>query len=117
MSFNPCIKVYKLMLGFDRVWFFTGGWAIDLFIGKQTRSHQDIDIALFRNDQHSLKEYLNDWEFKKVVKGEFLSWEDEFLELLIHEVHASNKQNGNKLEILLNETDNKDWRFRRNMSI
>jgi hypothetical protein len=45
MSFNPCIKVYKLMSGCDRTWFIAGGWAIDLFIGKQTRPHQDLEIA------------------------------------------------------------------------
>ena len=28
-------------------WAFCGGWAIDLFLGKQTREHSDIDICVF----------------------------------------------------------------------
>jgi len=104
MSFEQCHSITSLMSGFNKTWFFAGGWAIDLFIGRETRQHQDIEIALFRKDQLNLKEYLKEWDFKKVIKGKFYAWENEFLELPIHEVHALNKSNGDKLEVLLNET-------------
>lgn len=42
---------------------------------------------------------------------------DEFLELPIHEIHATNKLNGDKLEVLLNEAEDKDWQFRRDLRI
>lgn len=78
------------------------------FIGKETRVHKDIEFAVFRKDQLYLKDYLKEWEFKKVIKGEFHTWENEFLELPIHEIHASNMLNGDKIEILLNETKEND---------
>ena len=117
MSFEQCQKITNLMSGFNKTWFFAGGWAIDLFIGRETRQHQDIEIALFRKDQLNLKEHLNEWDFKKVVKGKFYTWENEFLELPIHEIHALNKSNGDKLEVLLNETKDYDWKFRRDLRI
>lgn len=117
MSFEQCQSINSLMTGFDRTWFFVGGWAIDLFVGKETRVHQDLEFAIFRKDQIYLKEYLEGWEFKRVIKGEFHSWENEFLELPIHEIHASKVLNGDNIEILLNETKENDWTFRRDLRI
>jgi hypothetical protein len=117
MSFEQCQSITYLMEEFNKTWFFAGGWAIDLFIGKETREHKDIEIAVFRKDQLYLKEYLKDWKFQKVIKGEFHPWEDEFLELPIHEIHGSNKFNRDQIEILLNETQESDWKFRRDLRI
>ncbi|MDI7744197.1 hypothetical protein QMK38_19480 [Lysinibacillus fusiformis] len=117
MSFVQCQSVTSLMARFDKTWFIAGGWAIDLFIGKETREHKDLEIALFRKDQLYLKTYLTEWDFKKVIKGEFYNWENEFLELPIHEIHAANKLNGDEIEILLNETNDSDWEFRRDLRI
>ncbi|MEH7455440.1 nucleotidyltransferase domain-containing protein [Gottfriedia acidiceleris] len=47
MSFEQCYKVYKLMKDFNNGWYIAGGWAIDLFLEKQTRNHHDIEIATF----------------------------------------------------------------------
>lgn len=117
MSFEQCQRITTLMSGFNKTWFIAGGWAIDLFIGRETRQHQDIEIALFRKDQLNLKEYLKDWDFKKVIKGRLNTWGNEFLELPIHEIHALNKSNGDKVEVLLNETRDYDWKFRRDLTI
>ncbi|MGM7635027.1 nucleotidyltransferase domain-containing protein [Bacillus sp. Hm123] len=117
MSFEQCQRINSLMAGFDRTWFFVGGWAIDLFVGKETRKHQDIEFAIFRKDQIYLKNYLKGWKYKKVIKGEFHAWGNEFLELPIHEIHASNGLNDENIEILLNETKEDNWTFRRDLRI
>jgi len=39
--------------------------AIDLFLGKETSDHHDIEIGIFREDQIELKKFLRNWEFKK----------------------------------------------------
>ena len=46
-----------------------GGWAIDLFLGRETRNHQDIDIAIFREDQFELRRHLANWKWEKTVNG------------------------------------------------
>lgn len=87
------------------------------FSRKETRDHHDIEIGIFREDQIKLKQFLSNWEFKKVVKGEFISWNNEYLELPVHEIHAINNMNKQELEILLNESDVDNWRFRRDLRI
>jgi hypothetical protein len=39
-------------------WWVAGGWAIEAFTGRE-RSHEDIDIAIFRRDAKSLSDYLD----------------------------------------------------------
>jgi hypothetical protein len=33
------LQIKELMRDFQPNWFVAGGWAIDLFLGKETRSH------------------------------------------------------------------------------
>ncbi|MHC5671583.1 nucleotidyltransferase domain-containing protein [Nostoc sp.] len=88
-SFSELVELSGLLNDFRQPWFVAGGWAIDLFIGDVTRVHKDIEIAIFRKDQSSLREYLFGWEFTKVVDGKMEPWnENEWLELPIHEIHA-----------------------------
>ena len=113
------LKVARLLAGFEKSWFVAGGWALDLFLGKVTREHKDIEIAIFRCDQLTLRNYLKGWEFKKVVpepKMHSELWKkDEWLDLPLHEIHAENKDSDlSHLEILLNESSDDKWRFRRN---
>jgi len=111
-----CRKVEGWMCGHDRPWGIAGGWAIDLFVGNQTRDHSDIEIAIHREEQHELRVTLADWSFQKVVKGELIKWESETLKLPIHELHGVNRT-GEHLEVLLNEVENDQWIFRRNPAI
>jgi len=105
------------MSDFNKPWFFAGGWAIDLFMEKENRQHCDVEIAIFREDQFHLKEYLKGWEFNKVVNGKFHPWENGFLKLPIHELYAINSYSGCELEILLNEKEENEWRFRRDLEV
>lgn len=117
MSFEKCKSLNTLMTEFNRTWFIAGGWAIDLFIGTETRDHGDIEFSVFRKDQVYLKKHFKGWNFNKVVKGKFHTWNNEFLELPVHEIHASNIINNEKIEILLNETKDNSWIFRRDSRI
>ncbi|MEB7784250.1 nucleotidyltransferase domain-containing protein [Mammaliicoccus sciuri] len=117
MTFQECEKLNLLMKNFNKCWFIAGGWALDLYVGKKTRHHEDIEIGIFRNDQLYLKNYFKGWKFKKVVNGQFYEWGDEFLELPIHEVYIINKDTDVYIEILLNEFKNNEWIYRRDIRI
>jgi hypothetical protein len=121
-SFEEPLKVFKLLAGFEKPWFVAGGWAVDLFLGKVTRKHEDIEIAIFRCDQMALRNYLKGWEFKKVIPEPKMHTElwngDEWLDLQVHEIHAENSSSDlSHLEILFNESSGNEWRFRRNPNI
>jgi hypothetical protein len=53
--------VRDLLHGFDRPWFLCGGWAVDAWLGRQTRDHWDVDIAVFHHDQHAIFEHFRGW--------------------------------------------------------
>src|SRR5918993_2466527 len=38
-------------------WFF-GGWAVDLWVGRLTRPHEDIDVLVWRRDEQRIHEAL-----------------------------------------------------------
>ena len=107
------------MKDFNPLWFIAGGWSIDLFLGKITRPHDDIEIAVFRQNQLELQRYLHDWTLKKAENGELLNWNNnEFLELPVHEIHCFHEKSDSPfLEILLNEKSGNNWVFRRNKQI
>ena len=43
-------------------WWIAGGWALDLFLGVQTRAHEDIDVLFLRRDQHEIRARLQGWD-------------------------------------------------------
>jgi hypothetical protein len=55
------LYVRDLLAGLTVPWFLCGGWAADLWLGRQTRPHFDVDIAVGHDDQHALFEYLPGW--------------------------------------------------------
>ena len=44
-------------------WAFCGGYALDLFLNRETRKHSDIDICVFENDRELILDYMlsHDW--------------------------------------------------------
>jgi hypothetical protein len=115
-SIEKCNLLYETMKGFDRPWAIAGGWSTDLFLGKATREHDDIEIIVFRNDQIAVRQYLIGWTFTKVENGIVTPWgHGEFLLPPIHETYA--ERWNEKIEILLNETDGDNWIYRRDSRI
>lgn len=102
-------------------WWIAGGWALDLYLKRETRPHADVDVALLRRDQELLHAYLRDWEFEYVdmhaeERRRWLPGEE--LELPIHEIWARrNSSAGWELEFVLNESDDSNWIFRRDRRI
>jgi hypothetical protein len=105
-DFLPLVSVQETLSGFTKPWFICGGWALDLFLGKKTREHSDVDIGIFRDDQLILRRYLYDWQWHKIDAEKEVPWpENELLSLPVHELDA--KKAKRNLEILLNEGSQK----------
>lgn len=97
-------------------WWVAGGWAIDLFLGRATRRHPDLDVALLRRDQHALHDCLPGWELRYATPEHTLeSWPPALtLELPVHGIWARRpKSRGWTCEFLLDEADGNEWRYRR----
>lgn len=117
--FAQPLHISAIMRDFKPSWFIAGGWAIDLFLGKETRAHQDIEVAVFRKDQTALHDYLDGWILRKIVNGEQIIWHQaEWLSLPTHEIHCFNvTTQPPQIEILLNESNETEWVYRRNRKI
>lgn len=113
------LQIASVMRDFKPSWFIAGGWAIDLFLEKETRLHHDIEIAIFRQDQAFLHFHFNDWLLQKIVNGERVLWHrDEWLTLPTHEIYCSNETAQQpQIEILLNESNETEWLYRRNRKV
>lgn len=97
-------------------WAVAGGWAIDLFLGRSTRPHADVDIAVWRDEQRELRRFLEPhWRVEVVDDHRLRPWAvDEWLALPLHEIHAQSRGEADRhLEFLLNERDASDWIYRR----
>ena len=58
-----------IMSAVDAPWWIAGGWAIDLFVGTQTRAHKDLDLGVRRADAARIIAALPAWEFFEVKDG------------------------------------------------
>lgn len=117
-QFAKTLQVLELMRQFPQQWFILGGWAVDLFLGSETREHDDLEIGIYRSDQNYLRNYLQSWTFTKQVDGALEDWrEGEWLETPIHEIHGTCRSGTDSLttlEILLQDETDSEWKFRRN---
>jgi hypothetical protein len=121
-NFSVPQNVARLLEGLQCRWGVAGGWALDLFLDRVTREHQDIEVAIFRKDQLILREYLSSrgWSLEYVRKGQLFPWPTgERLELPVHEIWCRPPDDGplHRLEVLLNEANDDAFVFRRDSRI
>jgi aminoglycoside-2''-adenylyltransferase len=111
----------EIMSGFPKPWWICGGWATDVFLGRETRRHDDLDVAVLRRDQHALHSYLRGWELRYATPEHTLEpWAGGWLDLPVHGIWARRSPSPTSAwvcEFLLNEAADDEWVFRRNDTI
>ncbi|PEZ03749.1 hypothetical protein CN326_17905 [Bacillus sp. AFS018417] len=110
--------IVEIMKNFKHPWFIAGGWAIDLGIGVVTRTHEDIDICIFREHAEEVFTYFSDWDIYVAIPGEgrvdpCLNLED--IALPRYGLHLYKEQDF--IEILLTDKENDKVLFRKNKTI
>lgn len=97
-------------------WGLAGGYAVAQFLGTAIRAHDDIDIVVFRDDQHGLHQWLVEWRlYAADPPGTLRPWNaSEWLTTGIHDIwgYHANAQAW-QLQIMLAETDGDQWVSRR----
>ncbi|MEX2158601.1 MAG: hypothetical protein WEB04_04285 [Dehalococcoidia bacterium] len=59
---QPVARIADVMSGFSGAWSLCGGWAVDAWLGRETRHHGDIDISVFEVDLPELLDHLAGWQ-------------------------------------------------------
>lgn len=107
-----------LMRGYERRWWVGGGWAIDLFLGRTTRPHDDVDVVVPRDEQQLVHAHFAGWDLQTAHEGRLTPWHGERLELPIHVIWCRpDPCSPWHLELLLMEVATGRWRFRRDPRI
>ncbi|MDE3096666.1 MAG: hypothetical protein KGK07_11800 [Chloroflexota bacterium] len=118
------------MAGYRGAWSICGGWAVDGWLGRPTRDHGDVDIAVFQDELDLLFEQLDGWQLiahdPNVAGNTSERWTGRPLDLPAH-IHARSPeardslperldtpaQQGFGLDIQLAERSEGDWIFSR----
>jgi aminoglycoside-2''-adenylyltransferase len=60
-------EVAALFTALQAPWWIAGGWAIDLFLGRETREHEDTDVQVLRRDQLAVRALLGGWDVQAAL--------------------------------------------------
>ena len=120
-TFAEVEKVASLLRDLPCEWYVCGGWAVDLFLGRVTRAHKDVDVSVARRNQLEVRQYMNarGWRLEKAHDGRLTPWEDgEFLSPPLHTVWCrSDAHEPDFVEFQLDEIDDERFAFRRDASV
>lgn len=108
----------ELLAGLDVSWWIAGGWAIDLFLGRQTRPHADLDIALLRGTEPALRDRLPTWDIQIAHEGQFIPWDGGPLSRPHHQFWARQDPGSRwAVEFMLEEHRDDVWIYRRDPAV
>lgn len=69
-------RVAERLIDVSAPWCVAAGWALDLFIGKATRAHDDIEIAVPRTSFDEVAAALHEYEWDVVGDGQVWPYAD-----------------------------------------
>jgi Aminoglycoside-2''-adenylyltransferase len=98
------------MSAFSRPWWVIGGWAVDSWLGRQSRDHPDVDIGIFRDDESEVFDHLADWHLVGHDTPDATHderWDGHELAFPAH-IHARHPQ-WPELDFNENERDGDEW--------
>ena len=105
-------------------WWIAGGWSLDLFMGSQTRDHDDIDIEFLRRDQQAVRSILHGWDIQEAhpelsSNWPFREWKlGRHLSFDVHDVWCRpSKAAPWTFQLMVADIDNDQWLFRRDARI
>ena len=74
MTAADVISIYTELEDLGITIWVDGGWGVDALLGKQTRAHKDLDIAVQQKDVAKLREILQGRGYKDIRLAEARPW-------------------------------------------
>ncbi|MFF0591460.1 nucleotidyltransferase domain-containing protein [Streptomyces sp. NPDC003781] len=111
-------KVAQQLAGIGTPWYVAAGWALDLFRGRQTRAHGDIEIAIPAASFPEVRHRFPGYVFDAVCSGRI--WEEATPEVLaaVHQAWLRDPATGNYLlDVFREPHDGDTWICRRDERI
>lgn len=101
-------------------WWIAGGWALDLFLGYESRPHDDTDVLVLRPDQLTVQRALAGWDLHAADPPKTLRpWlSGEELPVGVHDVWCRPSPSAPwALQLMLAETEGDEWVYRRDRRV
>lgn len=113
------VEVARRLEGTTARWAVVGGWAVDLFLRRQTRPHEDIEICVPRTDFPLLLAFFQDCELFTVFDGDVRRLRPtEPIPPHIHQIWIVERATGKwRLDVMLEPGDEETWIYRRDESL
>ncbi|MFD8788509.1 nucleotidyltransferase domain-containing protein [Kitasatospora sp. NPDC059599] len=111
-------EVARQLAGIDTPWYVAAGWALDLFLGRQTRAHGDLEIAIPAATFPEVRNRFPGFVFDAAGSGRI--WEDAAPEVLaaVHQTWLRDPATGNYLlDVFREPHDGDTWICRRDGTI
>ena len=111
-------EVARQLAGIATPWCVAAGWALDLFRGRQTREHGDIEVAIPAASFPEVRGRFLGYVFDGVGSGRI--WEDATPEVLaaVHQTWLRDPATGNYLlDVFREPHDGDTWIYRRDETI
>jgi len=108
----------RLFASLTSRWWIAGGWALDLFMGMESRPHGDLDIGVLRREAAQVIEALRDWELFEAQDGRLLRLHQREPRPQVNSLWCR-PRGGSRwvFELLLDDSDGEAWVFRRQRDI
>lgn len=104
-------------------WWIAGGWAIDLFLGRQSRPHEDVDVQVLREHQLEIRMLFEDWDMQAATpfppEWPFYEWEaGHILRPETHDVWCRPSKTAPwAIQLMIADSRGEQWVFRRNPEV
>ena len=70
MTSESVLDLYNWLKENGIIVWIAGGWCVDALIGRQTREHNDLDIAVHRKNNVGLRQLLENSGYKEEVRSD-----------------------------------------------
>ncbi|GGM56193.1 nucleotidyltransferase domain-containing protein [Dactylosporangium sucinum] len=113
----PPGEVARRLAGVRSPWYVAGGWALDLWLGAETRPHEDIEIGIPAGGFPEFRAALREYEFRVAGDGQLWPVDGPAFEAH-HQTWVSDPATGRfHLDIFREPHDGDVWICRRDASI
>ncbi|MEU7894202.1 amino acid transporter [Nonomuraea sp. NPDC049152] len=116
----PLAEVVELFQRLDVPWWVSGGYAIELAVGRAYREHADVDISVLRRDQLAVRRLLAGWDVHVAdPPGSLRPWPvDEVLPVEAHDIWVrEDVERPWRFQLMLDEAETGEWIYRRDARI
>jgi hypothetical protein len=111
-------EVVRRLAGVAATWYVAGGWAVDLHLGRVSRAHDDLEIAVPASDFDAIRRALAGFEFDVVGAGRRWPATDATAFRLLHQTWVRDPVTGAyRLDVFREPHDGTTWICRRNPTV